>query len=368
MKRHFLALAFALPVALYAAPSAAQTITIVSYNAENLFDTADDPTNPRDDTYLPLALKDQRRPQHDRDCEQHNGGSGFYVEQCKTLDWSDAVYGVKLQRYADVIKAMPVLPDVIVIPETENRQVLDDLIARHLPGYEAIQLDTSDKPVSRGIDVGMLTRLPLAGTPAAHEIGFGSDEAECGKTRDILAAPLRLPDGQTLHVFGVHFPSGASPVKCRIRAFKKLNDLAAALPAGSLAVAAGDYNINCNEGPTEAFTRLLHRGNWYASPLVSHGCNAPGSSKFVDRRLYNWNTWSFLDMILVSAELSPTRPSPKNWFADLGSFGTLVMHPEQVQVDERNEGYVEPRRFDPVSGRGVSDHWPVAIRLVRRRN
>ncbi|MGA7454147.1 MAG: hypothetical protein WBW73_23755 [Rhodoplanes sp.] len=148
----------------------------------------------------------------------------------------------------------------------------------------------------------------------------------------------------------------------------QLSELAADLPAGSLALAAGDFNINCNEAGGDAFTRLLLRGNWYASPLLRHSCTAPGSSKFVDRLLHNWNTWFFLDMIIVSPELSVTRPSSKNWFADLGSFGTLVVHPEQVQVDERNEGYVEPRRFDPETGRGVSDHWPVGIWLMKRRN
>ncbi len=48
--------------------------------------------------------------------------------------------------------------------------------------YTVVQLDTSDKPDSRGIDVGMLTKLPLAGTPKAHAIDFGSATKECGKT------------------------------------------------------------------------------------------------------------------------------------------------------------------------------------------
>jgi hypothetical protein len=46
----------------------AQPITIVSYNAENLFDTEDDLSNPRDDTYLPLAVKDQNRQAHGKSC------------------------------------------------------------------------------------------------------------------------------------------------------------------------------------------------------------------------------------------------------------------------------------------------------------
>ncbi|MCY1325902.1 hypothetical protein D9M68_478170 [compost metagenome] len=347
----------------------AQPITIVSYNAENLFDTDDDASNPRDDTYLPLAVKDHNRQAHDARCEQFNGTSGFYVEECKTLNWDGPTYTTKLKRYADVLLAMPASPDIVVIPETENKKVLDDLVSLHLgsAGYSVVQLDTSDEPESRGIDVGVLTKLPLVGTPQGHVVDFGGAAATCGKTRDILQVTVKLPDGENLTIFGVHFPSGASPFECRVRALKQVSSLAAALPARSLAIAAGDFNVNCSESPTEGFSRLLQRGNWYASPLITHGCNAPGSTKYVDRIMDNWNTWSFLDMILVSPELSATRASEKNWFADLGSFGTVVVHPEQIMVDEDNKGFIEPRRFDPKTGRGVSDHWPVMMRLLPRR-
>jgi hypothetical protein len=128
-----------------------------------------------------------------------------------------------------VIKALPATPDIIVMLETVNRRVLEDLVDRHLPGYEIVQLDTSDKPVSRGIDVGLLTRLPLTEAPTAHPVLFGGDDEVCGKTRDILLAPLRLPDGETLHVFGVHFPCGGNPIQCLIRAFRVLNELAEGL-------------------------------------------------------------------------------------------------------------------------------------------
>ena len=144
---------------------------------------------------------------------------------------------------------------------------------RHLKTeqFHVVQLDTTDEPDNRGIDVGILTQLPIVEEPKAFAVDFKRDSGTCGKTRDIVRVGLRLPDGQTLFVFGVHFPSGRSPFRCRIRAFKELNKLAKDLPAGSLAVAAGDYNINCVEGRTDAFARLLRKGNWSASPLVSAG-------------------------------------------------------------------------------------------------
>ena len=308
--------------------SYAKPILIVAFNAENLFDTVDDPDNPRDDTYLPLSVKQRNGTQHEKRCEQYNK-AGFYQDQCKSLNWDEQTYGMKLQRYAEVLKAMPQMPDVLVIPETENKRVLEDLTTRHLKAeqFRVVQLDTTDELVSRGIDVGILTKLPIVEDPKAFVVDFKRDSGTCGKTRDIVRVGLRLPDGQTLFVFGVHFPSGRSPFRCRKRAFKELNKLSKDLPASSLAVAAGDFNINCVEGPSDAFTRLLWKGNWSASPLVSAGCKAPGSSMHVDRLMYSWHTWSFLDMILVSKDLSPSQPSTKDWFADLGSFSTLVVEP-----------------------------------------
>jgi hypothetical protein len=46
-----------------------RTLTLMSWNVENLFDTADDPANPFDDTFLPKAVKDAR-PGH---CHVNSG-------------------------------------------------------------------------------------------------------------------------------------------------------------------------------------------------------------------------------------------------------------------------------------------------------
>jgi endonuclease/exonuclease/phosphatase family metal-dependent hydrolase len=360
----------AVAVLLAASSANAEPITVVSFNAENLFDTVDDADNPHDNTYLPLAIKQAAGAAHESLCKQNNPNtaSGNY-KQCINLDWSEATYKIKLKRYADVVSAMPALPHVITIPETENAKVLDDLkaILPKANEWSVIQLDTSDEPDSRGIDVGILTRLPINGTPVAHKVVFAGESSDCRATRDIVQASLKLSDGAALTVFGVHFPSGGNPYKCRLASFAKLNEITAALPKDDLKIAAGDFNLNCLETQTDAMDRLLVKGNWYLSPLATAGCSAPGSSKFIERGIDNWNTWSFLDLILVSNTLSLTQPSINNWFADLGSFGTLVVSPEQVMVDREDKGFVEPRRFDPVTGRGVSDHWPVMIRLVNRR-
>lgn len=349
---------------------AAQPVTIMSFNAENLFDANDDPANLGENSYLPLELKRKRGALHELACDAYYDGYPDFLAQCKTLDWSEEVYARKLERLGAVIGAVLPKPDVIVLQEVENKRVLDDLVSRHLAsyGYRVIQLDSSETFHNRGIDVGILTRLELAGEPTAHRIDFGADASRCGyAVRDILAVPLSLPDGETLHVFGVHFTPGARQLACRIRAFEKLNELGSALPSESLALAAGDFNFNCEDAVSDSVTELLQVGGWIASPLFRHGCGVPGSFRNNPSSIEHFASWSFLDLIIVSATLSPATPTPRNWFADIGSFSTVVVHPEQIGTDAENLGYVFPRWFDPVTGHGISDHFPVMMRLMTRR-
>ncbi len=351
-----------------AGPAVSAPIEIMSWNVENLFDTQDDPTNPHDNTYLPLADKQAAGTAHVALCEQLNPNPGFFREQCLTLDWNDGTYATKLGRIADVLLTLGDLPEVLVLPETENAQVIDDLVAKLGAGVypTIVALDSSDEPDSRGIDVAIVSTLPLIGSAVAHKVDFKGDTDICGATRDIVEATVALPDGTPLTVLGVHFPSQGNPVECRIRAFQQVSEIREAKGEDALVVLAGDLNFECSELASPMYERLAFRGGWYLSPVILAGCAAPGSSKFFDG-LLSWNTWSYLDQILVSAGLSPTQPSALNWFADLGSFQTVVVHAEQIQVDDQDRGFVEPRRFDPASGEGISDHWPVSIRLLNRR-
>lgn len=193
-------------------------MTIMAFNAENLFDTEDDPDNIGDDTYLPLAVK-QSDPDHEANCRANNN-SAFYIRQCIELDWSEAVLETRLNALADVLTAASPRPDIVIMPETENLAVIE-LLNNTLPESERyetlIQLDTTSVTEDRGIDVAILSRLALAAPAAAHRINFGSDARLCGGTRDIVEAPLSLPDGKVLYVFGVHFPSGGNPMICRQR-------------------------------------------------------------------------------------------------------------------------------------------------------
>jgi endonuclease/exonuclease/phosphatase family metal-dependent hydrolase len=334
-----------------------RTITLMSWNIENLFDTTDDPTNPFDDTFLPKAVKDAR-PGHAAHCRQFNPIPAF-ARECIEIDWTDEKLSRKLQAIADVIRAVRPQPDVIILPELENSGILSRLNAEFLAGLgyaTQIELDTTVMDLDRGIDVGILSRLPSASPPTAHKVDFGNDTDLCRATRDIVAAPLTLPDGRTLHLYGVHFPSGGNPIECRERAMRTLNALSSALPTDAIAVAGGDFNFPCNEPEGDLFGRFLAEGRWSVPPEVRTGCEEPGSNKFRNARPSNrsWFTWSFLDFFLVSDSLRTERPSPVGWFANLGSFRTAVVSAQQVETTD--QGFVSPRRYDFEAGRGISDH------------
>ena len=340
-------------------------VTVMAFNAENLFDTEDDPASTGDDAYLPLSVK-QSNPDHEANCRANNSTS-FYVRRCITLDWSEPVLITKLNALADVLTAASPRPDIVIMPETENLAVIE-LLNDTLPETERyetlVQLDTTSVTEDRGIDVAILSRFALAAPAAAHRIDFGNDARLCGGTRDIVEAPFALPDAKVLHVFGIHFPSGGNPMICRQRAMAELNRLRSLLPADALVIAEGDFNFNCSETQGALFERMVRHGKWGVPPAVRAGCDEPGTNKHSDRSFGTWFTWSYLDFFLVSENMLAERPSTSGWFANLGSFRTFVGTPQQLETN--SQGYVSPRRFDPETGNGVSDHWPVMIDLVSR--
>lgn len=350
-------LGLALPAAFAAAP-----VTVVSYNVQNLFDTVDDPDNPRDNTFLSKEAKEGFGKEHGVTCESYNDKNSHYYKQCMELNWGEESYTKKLMSLGAVIRSFPETPDILVLPETENKKVLDDLVNKALSGLgytSVVQLDSSEKHQNRGIDVGIISRLPLKEEAEAIQL-FGKDQAnphDCKPSRDIVKAQFEMPDGESLYVFGVHFPSGGA-YQCRKDAMGILNAERAKLPEDANVVAAGDFNFNCTDVQNGEFQALAREGHWTYPPEIV-GCAAPGSAFY-----YKDQSWSFLDVILVSDALRPDKGSNSTWFADLGSFHTVVTHPSQYTQDSKNR--VRPNNFNAENNEGVSDHWPVLMRFLRR--
>ena len=147
----------------------ADEVLLVTWNVENLFDSWDDPYH-EDEVTAPTPRA--RR----------------------------AALGAVL-RYLDA--------DVVCLQEVENRGLLEDFVAEQLPGrgYAVVLLEGND---GRGIDVAVLTRLPLLGVATHRHDRFpleaeGDDADEAWFQRDLLEVRLGAPLDAT--VFTAHLKS-----------------------------------------------------------------------------------------------------------------------------------------------------------------
>src|SRR5690606_34679590 len=96
--------------------------------------------------------------------------------------------------------------------------------------------------------------------------------------------------------FAVHFPAPFHPTDMRVAAYEFLAKLAAALPAGRQAFAAGDFNTTSEEDRKQAMLDRFVRPHW---TVVHEKDCRDGRGRCRGTSYYGRDdTWSFLDMIL----------------------------------------------------------------------
>ena len=333
------------------AATATDTVSLLTYNVENLFDTEDDPEK-SDETYLPLARK--HTSEHEQTCRAHNH-SPNRLKECLNLDWSNEVLDRKLTRLTDVIQQINNGrgPDVLIVQEVESLAVLQqwrDLYMSQL-GYQTIAYVKG--PDERGINPAILSRLPLVGTPRLHPVDLSRLKERARPTRSILEATLKLPNGENLSVFSLHFPSQANPQAYRELGLNTLMEATGRLPAGSKILVGGDFNITSKEEAQQHYFADLIAKKFTVSHLV--GCtNCTGTVYYpVDR------TWSFFDVMLFSPALDREATT---WELDRSSI--RVINSSRYQ-NRRNH---TPAHFgDGKADFGVSDHWPMYAELHLKR-
>lgn len=323
--------------------------SLLSYNVENLFDTQDDPGT-LDETYLPKNAKFDAKVQER--CKLLT--TEKYQSDCLTLDWSDKVLELKMGRLAHVIRKFKgdIGPDILVMPEVENLRVLKEFNEKHLKEMKFQTVVLLEGEDERGIDVGLLSKFPLSGTPKLHSIDLsqldyvdknGKISGKGNGTRGILEVPLQLPNGDQLTVFGVHFPSPTNPRAFRQKALEVLDKVTKDKRDHENVIVAGDFNITDAEDKSAGFYTTILSKNWGVSHLV--GCKScKGSHAFKGE-------WSFLDAILVSKSLMGGENS--KWKLDKKSIRLIT---NSVYQSGRFPGSA---KFDADRATGVSDHYPI---------
>ncbi|HYX33301.1 MAG TPA: endonuclease/exonuclease/phosphatase family protein [Oligoflexus sp.] len=333
-----------------------EPITIMSYNVENLFDTVHD-DGKNDWTFLPLSLKTDQVKQA---CKESSIKEKYYKE-CISRDWNEDLLREKLQRVAKVILSQNngKGPDILFLVEVENIKILERLRQDYLKDAQYLPAVLLEGPDERGIDAAFLSRMPLDGEPTLHPVKLSKVDDPASTlertSRSILQADFKLPGGDRLSAFAVHFPAGFHPTAHRLEALAVLNEAAKRTAVQSqVVVAAGDFNINRRE--EKALYQDLLAKDWFVSHLV--GCQSCQGSYYLEHE----KEWSFLDAITVLK--NGTAPGRYAW----------KMDPESIKVV--NENYFQkkmtgvPLRFildSKGNMRGVSDHFPMLMKLKAER-
>lgn len=340
--------------------SSTKKLTLLTFNVENLFDLQNDPAK-NDDAFLPKAKKSD--PIVRNNCYVQNDRE-YRQSECLTKDWSRRVLARKMSRLTDVLKQVEggKGPDILILQEVENIQVLEQWRDQYLKDMNYRSIALIEGPDTRGIDTAVMSRLPLIHAPILHEItpiakmaqpedvpqilseGDRPPELERA-TRGILQADLRLPDGQQLSVFSVHFPAQGNPTEYRKHSVDTLLGIIKKLPAETLTVVGGDFNITASEDWEKKYFSDYISKEMIVSHLV--GCKGCVGSTYYHKT----RTWSFFDVILFSKdfmnEVSDWRLNPDS---------IRIVNSSRYQINR----YGNPARFGSgLSSVGVSDHWPL---------
>lgn len=316
--------------------------TVMTFNVENLFDTKHD-SGKDDHTFLPKAEK--KSPEHARRCEKIEVKK--WKKQCLEFDWSEEVLGQKMKNLTSVVKSVDSGrgPDLLVLQEVENVGVLSKWSMQYLKAMNyqpPILIEGSD---ARGIDVALVSRFLLVGTPKLHPVPFVNMPDHRKKdARGILEATFSLPGGDTLRVFAVHFPAPYHDPEFRRQSLVFLNELLNRAP-GDLTLAAGDFNIPSDENDRERFIENLIEPLW--TPVHKFCADCLGTTYYAPKK-----NWSFLDMILVSKSFTNA-----SWSIDKKSIRVV----NGLSIQKNKKGH--PKSFE--WPQGVSDHFPLTLTMRR---
>jgi len=317
-------------------PAFSAPLKLVTFNVENLFDWTHD-AGKEDYTYLPVAVKNRSREVQAYCARQPSA----FKRDCFELDWTEAVVRAKARGLATFLMGtFPQGPDVVVTQEVENLNVLTILAAAMGPAYKAILLEGPDE---RGIDVGVITRLPVL-----HQQLRPIVLADGDHTRGILRVDVNHGN-QRVSVLANHWPSQGNPDEDRMTAAQTLATFAQETAQQSNAViAAGDFNTapdDVLDGIQEVLLPLF----WDAEAEARR----MGVALFDGT--YNYKgRWQSLDHIFIMK--GGRVPAWNSVFIPFE--GMLETRMFNGQLEQH------PRRYNPRTGEGLSDHLPMKMEIA----
>lgn len=304
------------------------SIQILFYNVENLFDVSDDPLT-EDDEYTPQGLR----------------------------GWNQFRYNKKLNRISQSIISFAdyKFPEIIGLCEIENKKVVVDLINETVLKQAPYKIVHKDSPDSRGIDVGLIYDSTMI-TPLFSEflpVRFMDGEF----SRDILYLKVKI-ESDSMHLFVNHWPSRYTGARNsddrRMEAahvlFQKCDSIIRN-GLNSKIIIMGDFNDEPNDKSISVITennfgqnedRVMHN-------LMAEISNVKGTIK------YN-GVWSVFDQFIVSKSLL------NNNGLNITDNAIIASNRFLFQDDVKNLGNMPFRTYNGFRYiGGYSDHLPVKL-------
>jgi endonuclease/exonuclease/phosphatase family metal-dependent hydrolase len=185
-------------------------VVVAAYNVMNMFDDYDDPYR-----------ADEQTPAKPR---------------------------AQLEKLAASIRQLNA--DVIAMEEVENRDYLERFVNVFLPemGYRYVVLFEGND--TRGIDVGLISRIPVGEVKSHRHISFPGPEGSTRRfNRDVLSVTLKPPGGEPFEVWVLHLKSNsggreeAEPVRlAEAHEIRRMLDEQLAANAAARILVVGDFN------------------------------------------------------------------------------------------------------------------------------
>lgn len=328
-----------------------ETISVMSYNVENLFDTVHD--EGRDDfTYLPKRVKDNSE-YIQKHCKSLS--KPYYIESCLNLDWNKNLLFKKLTSIARVIKTVNFGSgaDVVVLQEVENQNVVNILMNRELRklGYKySVVLEGED---SRGIDNAVISKYPISKSKI-HKIDL---RGIAKKTRGILEVKIII-GYKNLTILANHWPSQGNPTAARLKAARTLRTVARNL-SSDLILALGDFNtVEPRDNPNPLKT-ITEKDFYNAQEIaIKLGTTvAEGSHWYAGH-------WGSLDKMYVYKQSSVNSVALFNSFEIIKKDFMLADKKWTDFETGVTKVYKDvPYRFNHSTGEGYSDHLPLFMKF-----
>ena len=313
------------------------SMVVVSYNVENLFDTLNSP-HFEDDEFTPEGSK----------------------------KWNAERYEKKLLDLARVISSIPgpELPDIVGLAEVENRAVLEDLVrtaALQEADYQIIHEDGVDP---RGIECALLFKRKSF-TYLGHAYLPIEDPLDPDYLyRDILHVRGMGPDGSPLHVFMNHWKSRSGGMaETEIKRMFSANTLQKQLvllgteDPDYRVILMGDFNDEpSNRSISGGLMALNKRRNLYPGELYNlhydkHNIGGEGTYAYRGQ-------WNMLDQIIVSYNLLNQDKGLSCQFES----GQILREDWMLYISEKYDDMLPSSTYGgPEYYGGPGDHLPVYV-------